>query len=98
MDQQFVLNNAGVPFLTIFQRMHYRIPTPHHILTQIENRRAIGKMRHLQLARDIRANVRNGHDRISSVLIYRLGPGMRETAFILRRKKELEALAPLSVS
>ena len=78
--------------------MHYRIPTPHHILTRIENRRAIGKMRHLQLARDIRTNIKNEHDRISSALIYRLGPGMREAAYLLRRKKELEALAQQSVS
>ena len=47
-------------------------------------------MRYLQLARDIRTNVKNEHDRISSALIYRLGPGMREAAYLFRRKKELE--------
>ena len=78
--------------------MHYRIPTPHHILTRIENRRALGKMRHLQLARDIRTNITNEHERIASALIYRLGPGMRESAFLLRRKNELGELAKKSFS
>ena len=78
--------------------MHYRIPTPHHILTRIENRRALGKMRHLQLARDIRTNIKNEHERIASALIYRLGPGMRESGFLLRSKAELEELAKQSFS
>ena len=78
--------------------MHYRIPTPHHILTRIENRRALGQTRHLQLARDIRTNIKNEHERIASALIYRLGPGMRESAFLHRRKAELEELAKQSFS
>ena len=78
--------------------MYYRIPTPHHILKKIENRRAIGKTRHVQLARDIRTNIKNEHERIASALIYRLGPGMRESAFLLRRKNELEELAKNSLS
>ncbi len=78
--------------------MHYRIPTPHHTLTRIENRRALGKTRHLQLARDIRTNIKNEHSRIASALIYRLGPGMRESAFLPRRKNELEELAKQSFS
>ena len=55
-------------------------------------------MRHLQLARDIRTNIKNEHERIASALIYRLGPGMRESAFLLRRKAELEELAKQSFS
>ena len=78
--------------------MHYRRPTPKYILERIENRRAIGKLRHLQLARDIRTNIKNEHERIASALIYRLGPGMRESAFLLRRKAELEELAKQSFS
>ena len=78
--------------------MHYRVPTPKHILERIENRRALGKMRHLQLARDIRTNIKNVHERIASTLIYRLGPGMSESAFLLRRKALLEELAKQSFS
>ena len=78
--------------------MKYTIPSQKDLLAKRETRAAITMARHHQLMRDVRANRKAELDRIRMALIGNLSPGLRQKAFLFRRKKMLEELVKDSVT
>ena len=72
--------------------MKYKVPTQKALIEKRATRAAITMARHHQLARDIRKNRQAELDRITMAMLGKLSPGMKQAAFLYRRRQMLEAL------
>ena len=78
--------------------MKNKIPTQKALMEKRISRAAITMARHHQLARDIRKNRQAELDRITMAMLGKLSPGMKQAAFLYRRRQFLSELLKDSMS
>ena len=78
--------------------MKYKVPTQKALMEKRATRAAITMVRHHQLARDIRKNRQAELDRITMAMLGKLSPGMKQAAFLYRRRQFLSELLKGSLS
>ncbi len=78
--------------------MKYKIPAQKELMDRLSHRAAITMARHHQLARGIRKNRQAELDRINMAMLGKLSPGMKQAAFLYRRRQLLSELLKDSLS
>ena len=70
----------------------YKVPSQKELLDRRTTRAATTMARHHQLARDVRKNRQAELDRINMAMLGKLSPGMKQAAFLYRRRQMLSEL------
>ena len=77
--------------------MKHKIPSQKDLLKKRAIRAAITMARHHQLARDMRKNRQAELDRINMAMLGKLSPGVKQAAFLYRRRQMLAAVVKESL-